>query len=356
MKKRLLTATLAIMTVVGTTTVSASDLCSSEINKRRAQGYYANGFIFTRDGHYWDYNNNAKQLKFNEELFVDFDTKGTETKEDDELLIDTVVTWGEVRNVIGTTYPQTLKVIDINRKSDIVTCQTTNGFQYTFTGCEDWDLEDSVSATMNDNGTEYVMDDYIVDCRYVAWELSYNPFSDVKETDWFYKSVLWARENGIMSGYTETTFAPNEKLTRAQAAAIIYRLYGEEVKYECNFTDVNKSDWYYDAVAWANHAYIVYGYGEEFGADDNVTREQFAAMMYRYANYLALDVTPKMESISVFNDAYKVNPYAQTALEWAYGYGLINGTTETTLSPQGNATRAECSAIVQRFIEAYPIH
>lgn len=181
-------------------------------------------------------------------------------------------------------------------------------------------------------------------------------FVDVQETDWYYESVLYAKENGIMSGLTELTFGPNDDLSRAQAAAIIYRLMGTpDVQYVQQFSDVKESDWYAKAVTWASQAGVVSGYGNgKFGAEDDVTREQLAAMMYRYVNYHALDTTPKMADISGFNDADKVSGYAMDAMCWAVGYGLISGTTTTTLSPSGNTSRAQCAAIAQRFLAAYP--
>lgn len=181
-------------------------------------------------------------------------------------------------------------------------------------------------------------------------------FVDVQESDWFYESVLFAKECHIMAGLTELTFGPNDSLSRAQAAAIIYRLMGSpEVQYTQQFSDVKEGDWYSKAVTWASRAKIVSGYSDgRFGADDNVTREQLATMMYRYANYLALDAAPKMTDVSGYNDAEKISEYAVDAIRWAVGYGLISGTSTTTLSPSGDTSRAQCAAIVQRFLKAYP--
>lgn len=180
-------------------------------------------------------------------------------------------------------------------------------------------------------------------------------FIDVSESDWFYSSVVYAKEHSIMSGLTEDTFAPNQKLSRAQCATILYRLYGSpEVTYKQKFKDVKSGDWYASAVIWASNAGIVSGYGDgTFGSNDNVTREQMATMMYRYANYLALDTVPKMADIEGYSDANKVSAYALDATKWAVGYGLISGTTPTTLNPLGNTSRAECAAIAERFMGAY---
>lgn len=180
-------------------------------------------------------------------------------------------------------------------------------------------------------------------------------FIDVSESDWFYSSVVYAKDHNIMTGLSEESFAPNDKLSRAQCAAIIYRMMGSpEVEFKQQFSDVKKGDWYASAVTWASQTGIVSGYGNGlFGSEDNVTREQMATMMHRYANYLALDTIPKMTEISDYTDSDKVSSYALDAMKWAVGYGLISGTTTTTLSPVGNTTRAECAAISQRFQKAY---
>lgn len=182
-------------------------------------------------------------------------------------------------------------------------------------------------------------------------------FLDVSEGDWFYSSVVYAKENGIMSGLSEDTFGPAENLSRAQVAAILYRMTGSpDVQYVQKFKDVYSKEWYSNAVIWASNAGIVSGYGNgNFGPNDNVTREQIATMMYRYANYLALETVPKMGDISSYSDSDKVSNYAVDATKWAVGYGLISGTTSTTISPLGNTTRAECAAITKRFIGAYAI-
>lgn len=180
-------------------------------------------------------------------------------------------------------------------------------------------------------------------------------FTDVQEEDWYYDAVVYAKKRGFMSGLSEETFGPNQKLSRAQFAAILYRIMdAPEVQYEDRFKDITKNSWYADAVVWANNSGIVSGYENgTFGPNDPVTREQMAAMMYRYANYLALETIPKMADISSYTDAGEVSTYALNATKWAVGYGLITGTTKTTISPLGNTTRAECAAIVQRFMAAY---
>lgn len=182
-------------------------------------------------------------------------------------------------------------------------------------------------------------------------------YLDVNAYDWYYESVVWVEENDLMYGYTNGFFAPNDKLTRAQAVAIIHRMHNpsSEVKYKDTFLDVKKSDWYAKSVIWANDVHIAYGYGDEFGATDQVTREQFVTMLYRYSEYLAHIVDSKNQDIEHFSDSYKVSPYAKIPMEWAYGYGLIRGKADGTLDPLGYTTRAECAAIIRRYVEQYII-
>ncbi len=180
-------------------------------------------------------------------------------------------------------------------------------------------------------------------------------FIDVNENDWYYDSVIYVKENEIMNGLTTNTFGPDQILTRSQFATVLYRISGEhEVAFVQQFADVKENDWYADAVTWASHAGIVNGYGDGyFGSEDSITREQMAVMMHRYAMYLALETVPKMEDISYYSDIDQVSEYAVEALQWAVGYGLINGMTETTLCPLGDTNRGQCAAIIQRFMIAY---
>ena len=180
------------------------------------------------------------------------------------------------------------------------------------------------------------------------------PFEDVKE-DWYYEAVQYVYENGIMSGLKETVFGPDETLTRAQFAAIIHRLTGApEVKYTPKFADVEDGQWYTDGILWANEIGVVSGYKDSqyFGTNDNITREQMAFMMYRYAAYKEFDISHRAD-IGSFIDAGNVSSYARQAMEWATGSGIIAGKVGNRLDPQGNATRAECASIIMRFIEQY---
>ncbi len=184
------------------------------------------------------------------------------------------------------------------------------------------------------------------------WE---NPFTDVKKSDWFYTNVEYAVNNKLMNGTTATTFAPSENLTRAMLVAILYRAEGEPaVNKSIPFSDVDTSAYYANAVIWVQQNGIVNGVTENaFAPDDNITREQIAAIMFRYAKYKGYDVSVgESTNILSYTDAESISEYAISAMQWACGSGLMKGKTETSINPQDNATRAEIAAILQRFIEA----
>lgn len=182
-----------------------------------------------------------------------------------------------------------------------------------------------------------------------------NPFTDVKESDWFYDDVMFVYGNGLMSGTSATTFEPYTVTTRAQTAAILYRLDGSPaVEGRNNYTDVEYGPgtaWYYDAATWAQQSGVMSGYGNDlFGPNDPVTRQQLAVTFYNYAKYKGYDVTAAGD-LSGFTDAGEISPWAQDAMKWAVGIGLMNGKGGGILDPQGTATRAEVAAMLHNFIE-----
>ncbi len=182
-----------------------------------------------------------------------------------------------------------------------------------------------------------------------------NPFTDVFENDWFFENVKYANENGLMGGTTNTTFAPNESLTRGMLVCVLYRADGEPaVNKSIPFGDVKADMYYAKATIWAQQNGIVNGVTENtFAPDGNITREQIAAIMFRYAKYKGYDVSVGEDTnILSYTDFDKISEYAIEAIQYAVGIGLMKGKTETTLNPQDNATRAEISSILKKFIEA----
>lgn len=178
-------------------------------------------------------------------------------------------------------------------------------------------------------------------------------FSDTDVNAWYHENVDYVLENGLMNGTATDKFAPNDNLTRAMLVTILYRAEGEPATNKSiPFNDVDMGSYYANAVIWGQQNGIINGYTEtEFAPNDNITREQIAAILYRYAIYKSMDAVNLAENLG-FADADSISEYAISALNWAVGAGLIKGYENNTVRPQNFATRAEAAAILQRFIEA----
>ena len=178
------------------------------------------------------------------------------------------------------------------------------------------------------------------------------PFADVSGSDWFYNDVRYVYEKGIMDGTGADRFSPNAPLTRAMIVTILYRMAGSpSVSGSSDFTDVAAGKWFAKAVAWAAANGIVNGYGSGlFGPNDPVTREQLAAILYRYAVYGGMTAVTLEENLGSFADTAQLSAYAIQAMNWAVGQGLING-SGSNLVPKAQATRAQVAAIIHRYLE-----
>ena len=178
------------------------------------------------------------------------------------------------------------------------------------------------------------------------------PFTDVRRGDWFYDDVRYAYEKGIMTGTSAALFSPNAKLTRGMIVTILYRMENSPaVSAAPGFTDVKAGEWYSAAVAWAAANGIVTGYSETmFGPNDPVTREQLSAILYRYAIYKGMSAVTTEENLAHFADGESISPYAVSAMNWAVGAGLING-ADNRLLPGESASRAQVAAIIHRYLE-----
>lgn len=225
---------------------------------------------------------------------------------------------------------------------------TTTRQGYTFAGWyADKALTDKVtSVTLNSNQTVYA-----------KWtektpEKPALPFTDVTKGDWFYDAVQYVYDKGMMNGVDGGRFAPNAATSRAMIVTILYRLENEPgVSGKSPFTDVAAGQWYTNAVAWAAANGIVTGTTDTtFAPNGNITREQMAAILYRYASYKGLDVS-RQADLSGYADASAISAYAKQAMAWANGQGLITGVTATTLNPGGNAVRAQAATILMRLCE-----
>ena len=224
---------------------------------------------------------------------------------------------------------------------------------HTFIG---WYTERSL---MNKVSGVYLTKDMTV---YALWRVDENPntganpFTDVSEKDWFYGDVMFVYENGLMLGTSKTLFSPYGTATRGMMATILWRMEGSPApKGKNSFTDVEAGKWYADAITWTAENGIFAGYGKDkFGPDDPITREQLAAIFYRYADYKGYDLTVK-GNLDKFKDADKITDYAKTAMQWAVGSDLVKGKSGALLDPQDKATRAEIATMLHHFIEKYEL-
>ena len=176
-------------------------------------------------------------------------------------------------------------------------------------------------------------------------------FNDVSANDWFASAVDYVTGKGMMNGTADNTFSPKANTTRGMVVTVLYRLENQPSTSAASFTDVASGAYYANAVAWANANGIVSGYGSgKFGPNDKVTREQLAAILYRYAQYKKYDVSGA-NSLDGYTDAQSVSSYAVPALQWANAAGVVTGKSGSKLDPKGNATRAEVAAMLMRFCE-----
>ena len=193
-----------------------------------------------------------------------------------------------------------------------------------------------------------------VSFREIAVEL---PFTDVPEGVWYEDAAAYVYEHGLMAGTSATTFAPDATTSRSMIATILWRMAGSPVvNYAMDYTDVAQGQWHSEAIRWAASEGIVGGYGNGlFGTNDPITREQFAAMLYRFAQEQGYDVSiGENTNILSYTDVADLSEYAISAMQWAVGAGIINGTGDgSTLSPQGQATRAQAAVMLMRFCEEY---
>ena len=215
---------------------------------------------------------------------------------------------------------------------------------------------DAVRVTEQANGTyTFTMPDgqVTVTATFVETEAPVaEPFIDVAEGDWFYDAVVYAYQNELMDGVGGNRFAPNSETTRAQLVTILYRLEGEPtVSGDLPFTDVEAGIWYTDAILWAAQNNIVNGVSDtEFAPGDEITRQQLVTILYRYAEAKGYDVSASAD-LSGYPDADQVQDYAQPAMAWAVAENIIQGMEDGTLKPAGNASRAQIATILMRFCE-----
>lgn len=180
-------------------------------------------------------------------------------------------------------------------------------------------------------------------------QVTNQPFVDIREGNWYNDAVIYAYQNGLMNGTSDTTFAPNAVTTRAMVITTLYNLAGKPAVTAASFADVPANAYYADAATWAYEAGVVTGYTNgQLRLTDNITREQIAVMIYRYAQTAELHLTT-VRDLSIFTDSDQISDYARQAIIWAYEIGLLNGKGNNVLDPKGIATRAELATILMRL-------
>lgn len=176
-------------------------------------------------------------------------------------------------------------------------------------------------------------------------------FDDVAASAWYADAVEYVVSNGVMNGTGDTTFEPDAALSRSMMVQVLYNMENKPAASDAAFIDVADNAWYADAVAWAAENKLVNGVEEnQFAPDDNITREQMAAILYRYAQYKGQDVSARAD-MNAYTDFTEISSYAEPMLAWAVSEGLITGSSDTTLSPAGNATRAEVAVVLMRYLQ-----
>ena len=224
--------------------------------------------------------------------------------------------------------------LDSREEAEALLAQLQSGATYTVT------LDQSSEIQLADNLTDTFQ------------PAAGGTFTDVPATHWAAGAVEFVTSQGLLQGTGTSTFAPGQPMTRAMLVTALWREAGSPVvNYAMDFDDVDEDQWYTEAVAWAAANGIVNGVSDTtFAPDDPVTREQMAAILYRYAQYKGYDVTASGD-LSGYTDAGAIRPYAEAAMAWANGAGLITGVSDTTLQPRGNSTRAQVATILMRFCQ-----
>lgn len=184
-----------------------------------------------------------------------------------------------------------------------------------------------------------------------AWD---NPFADINSSDWFYDSVRYVNKHGLFKGLTETEFAPNNHLTRGMLVTVLYRFSGSTEYAKSTFDDVAQDSYYSEAVSWATKIGIVNGVGDnKFSPDSNITRQDLATIIYRYAKFKGKGFAIKSEFLLDYSDRDKIADYAYEAICWCTTTEIITGKGENIIDPIGLATRAETATIMQRLAEFF---
>ena len=255
-------------------------------------------------------------------------------------VLNYVVTYEVGTNGIITSGSKTESVKSGAKPTKVPTVKANEGYEFVGWTTKDGATVDPTTVVIKATTTFYA--------KYRSTAVV-NPFVDIKEEDWYYNSVTEAYKRGLMNGVSETEFAPTGNVTRAMFVTVLYRMEGSpDNSGNEKFGDVESGSWYDKAVAWGSANGIVNGISDtEFAPNNNITREQMAAMVYRYATYKKADMTT-LADIGAYEDYTAVSGYAVEAMKWVCGRGIINGMTATTLVPGGISNRAQAATVFVR--------
>ena len=300
---------------------------------------------------------------------------GTKTADESaqawELTVSLSVTAKEGETVLGSvekiTLHKTNAPLDITLKTGLNLNEQAVRVLYLHDGAvktASASVQDAADGVIALQASEF--SPYIILYKPQPWDIGYRdcpkdetcpiwPFTDATTMAWYHDGVHFCLENGLMVGYGQNIFAPQDATTRAMVTAMLWRLNGSPAaRNAAGFTDVVAGTWYHDAIVWAKSVGVVAGYdAEKFGPNDVVTREQMMAIFYRYAKYTGYDVTTGSDAgLGAFEDNGRISAYAVEAMRWAYGCGLLAGDIQSEkvlLDPQGSTTRAQVATFMMRF-------
>jgi len=289
--------------------------------------------------------------------FVPADSVNYEACEDTVMLYEAEIgVFTSINITSGSTKHGNVTVNPYNPESGdkvVITVKPDAGYEVEKVVVTDDDGDKITVKEAGSNKYLFVMPAGQVDVKVTYKKANEVKFNDVAGNAWYADAVYSAVDMGLFTGVTDTTFNPDGSMTRGMLVTVLWRLEGSPAAGSSDFSDVANGSWYDEAVAWANEEGIVTGMTEDtFAPNAAITREQMATMLYRYAKYLGLNTRAKAD-LSAYKDVDSISAYAEDAMAWAVGVGLINGVSETTLSPAGTATRAQVATILVRFVEKY---
>ncbi|MGI6205735.1 MAG: S-layer homology domain-containing protein [Anaerovoracaceae bacterium] len=345
------TATFTVEPDTATVTVKDSDGNVMDANDDGTYSLLKGTYTFTAEADGYISKTGTLDLTQDKAVTITLSKEGSIIDNGSVVISDTnkVTVDSDISNGTVSVSPENAKAGD----TVTITPVPDNGYQTGTVTVKTSDGE-TVEVTENNGTYTFTMPDDGVTVS-VTFDKKGLPFTDVEEGSWYYDSVDYVYWNDMMVGTSDTLFSPDMDLTRGMLVTILWRLEGSPSAGSdaIEFSDVDSSQWYADAVAWASSEDIVAGYdSEHFGPEDNITREQMAAIMYRYATFKGYD-TSETADLTSFSDYDQISSYALESMSWANATGLLQGMGDNQISPQTGATRAQVAAVITRFCDKY---